>query len=262
MARLTHMKRTLIRTALSTLAITSLLATVGCSQGPVDTKDFDEAQEPLAEQTAAPAVEKQARKGCHDPAAMIEKLDENKDGVLQLSELPKRKARFFEGADTDKDGTLSVAELEAHKLAEKGKRFARIDSDNDGFVTEAEAGRRWDKLKVADADNDGKLTQAELEQAHENGTLKFKGRHGKRGFRGKHRMNPEAWFDKLDENKNGTLELAEIPERKRSHLEKADKNGDQVLSKDELKAHVEAKRKEFEQRKPAMEIDDALSPTL
>jgi Ca2+-binding EF-hand superfamily protein len=257
------MKRTLIRTALTTFGLSSLLAAVACSQGPVDTKDFDESQEPVAEQAVTPEKAAPARKGFHDPAKMIEKLDRNKDGILQLSEVPERKARFLGEADTDKDGTLSVTELEAHQVAMKAKRFARIDSDKDGFVTEAEVGRRWDKLKVADADNDGKLTQAELEQAHANGKLPALGRHGKRGFRGMHqRMGRDMWFEQLDANKNGSLELSEVPEKKRAFLEKADKDGNQVLSKDELKAHFEAKRAQHMGCDKDVAIDEGVSPTL
>ncbi len=255
------MKRTKLRTALIALSAASMLAAVGCNQGPVDTKDLDEVEEPLAQEAVAPEKAAKKRRAFHDPSKLIEKFDENEDGVLQLSELPERKAKFFDRADTDKDGALSTTELKAHWTAMKKKKFERRDSNGDGFLTEDEVGRRWERLKVADADNDGKLTQVEIETAWQNGKL-FP-RHGKRGFRSMHhRKDPGKWFDKLDENKNGLLELSEVPERKRPWLEKADTNGDKALSKDELKAHFEAKRGKFMKRRKGFGIDKDVSPTL
>lgn len=39
--------------------------------------------------------------------------------------------------------------------------FQGLDKDADGFVTEAEAGRAWDRIKAADADKDGKVSLEE-----------------------------------------------------------------------------------------------------
>jgi Ca2+-binding EF-hand superfamily protein len=62
--------------------------------------------------------------GRRDPAAMIEHLDQNKNGTLELSELPEHKRDRLAGADTDKNGTLSASELEAHFQARRKDRDA------------------------------------------------------------------------------------------------------------------------------------------
>lgn len=42
--------------------------------------------------------------------------------------------------------------------------FSSMDKDGDGFVTEAEAGIAWNRLKIADANGDGKLTLEEAKK--------------------------------------------------------------------------------------------------
>lgn len=266
------MKHTRLSASFAILGLAAFLGTVACNQGPVDTKDLDQVQEPVVEgptaDKAAPNKSFRDGKGFrHDPAKMIEKLDKNQDGILQLSELPEHKARFLSEADTDKDGALSVAELEAHRTAMKQKMFSRMDKDENGVLTEDEVGFMWKHMQVADADKDGKLTQAELDKAHADGTLRPP--RGGRGFHGKHgRMNPELVFEKLDANKNGLLEqseLSELPEHKRSRLESADKNGDKALSKEELSEHFQAQHGKFMKRGPAIDSELAapdVSPAL
>ena len=55
----------------------------------------------------------------------------------------------------------------------RAERFAKKDSNKDGFLTKTEVGdRRWERIKVADANNDGKVSLAELEQAKKSGKLR------------------------------------------------------------------------------------------
>ncbi len=49
-----------------------------------------------------------------DPAAMIEHLDANHNGTLEVSELPEHKREKLSAADANKDGALSPDELKAH----------------------------------------------------------------------------------------------------------------------------------------------------
>lgn len=52
-------------------------------------------------------------------------------------------------------------------------RFAKKDSNGDGFLTAAEVGdKRWARIKVADANTDGKVSLAEMKQAKADGKLK------------------------------------------------------------------------------------------
>lgn len=241
------------------------LGLAACAQGTGEpTEETEQAIEEsiAAGDPAAPAAKPghRGKRGWHgDPAQMIEKFDENKNGTLELSELPERKRKFLEGADTDKNGSLSVEELTAHRQQMGERHFAMKDENKDGFLTADEVGeRRWAKLSAADADKDGKLSKAELETAHREGTLKMgmgpRGFHGKKGFR----KNPAMLIEKFDTNKNGTLELSELPEHKREKLGAADTNKDQKLTRDELEAHFKAKfterRKRFENRGPDSDL--------
>lgn len=104
-----------------------------------------------------------------DPA----KFDANKDGKIQVSELPERAKKWLADADTNQDGVLSPEEMDAHRKDMGAKMFAKADSNGDGVLTQDEVGeRRWSHMAVADANQDGKLTADELRQAHESGKLR------------------------------------------------------------------------------------------
>lgn len=67
------------------------------------------------------------------------------------------------------------------------------------------------------------------------------------GPRDHHRMgppSPEKLLERFDANKDGQLQAAELPERMQEHIGDIDKNGDAIVSKDELSAHFEAMRTE------------------
>lgn len=218
------------------------LALAACSQAadePTDTAEqsIDSAGE------AAPAPARRGHRAHGDPAKLIEKLDKDGNGTLELTELPEHKQRWLGGADADKDGKLTAEELTAHRAKMHEQRFAEMDSDKDGFLTEQELGeRRWRRLGRADTDGDGKVSMAELRTAHEQGTLRgFRGHRGHRGF---WKKDPAKLFEKLDLDENGTLELSELPEHKREKLGAADADKDGKLTADELRTHFEARAKE------------------
>ncbi len=144
--------------------------------------------------------------GHRDPAQLVQKFDANKNGKLEMGEIPEKMRNHVQAADTNKDGAITVDELKAYGAAKKqeflakydtnkdGKlddgekkvahaakakeHFARMDKDNNGALTQAEVGdKKWSRLSVADADKNGSVTQAEIEQAHAAGKLG----HGHRG---------------------------------------------------------------------------------
>jgi EF hand len=177
-----------------------------------------------------------------DPSALVARLDANKDGKLQLTELPERMRERLATADTDKDGVLSVAELTSHHARAKQERFARADKNGDGALQASEVGdRKWDRIEVADANKDGKVTFAEVDAARAAGVLR-----GARGDRDGRRGKPsaEAVIARFDANKDGVLQTSEIPERMRPWIERADANKDGAISKDELNAAREAHDRE------------------
>lgn len=70
--------------------------------------------------------------------------------------------------------------------------------------------------------------------------------HGPRGGRGFGPPSPEKLLERFDENKNGQLEAAELPERMQEHIGDIDTSGDGVVSKDELAAHFKARQAEHQ----------------
>jgi len=82
----------------------------------------------------------------------------------------ERRTQRFAAMDTDGDGEISEAELEAARQRRKDEIEARLDTDGDGTVSEAErAAARRERAEALhtrlDGDGDGKLTAAELEHA-------------------------------------------------------------------------------------------------
>src|SRR5687767_8987585 len=105
---------------------------------------------------------------------MLERLkaaDTNADGLLSRSEaaaLP-RLAERFDAIDANKDGLVSFEELRASrgKHGRPGGHFNRVDTDNDGKVSKAEALAAAEAMFArADANADGFVTREEMRASH------------------------------------------------------------------------------------------------
>lgn len=78
------------------------------------------------EEMIAKAPEGKERRARKRAERMIKRFDENDNGALELSELPKRDgSKMFDRLDTDEDGFISAEEFEAAKGKGKGKRGKR-----------------------------------------------------------------------------------------------------------------------------------------
>ncbi|WP_368562141.1 EF-hand domain-containing protein [Pseudoxanthomonas sp. UTMC 1351] len=111
-------------------------------------------------------------------ADKFDALDKNKDGKLTADERPQRggmhggrhggKGAAFAKLDTNQDGKVSRAEAGADpKFAE---RFDKMDVNKDGVIdrTDREVRakqHREERFAAADTDKDGKLSRAEFEAA-------------------------------------------------------------------------------------------------
>jgi Ca2+-binding EF-hand superfamily protein len=98
--------------------------------------------------------------------AVFQRLDQNGDGKLELSELPVALRHTLAAADRDGDGAISSDEFVGHHNARLLARLRRADANGDGALEPDEVGPlRWARLQAADADHDGKVTFAELRRA-------------------------------------------------------------------------------------------------
>jgi Ca2+-binding EF-hand superfamily protein len=140
--------------------------------------------------------------------------------------------RFTEKHDTNGDGAVTREEL-----ATTSERFARLDEDGDGRVTEAEfrgaiAGRVLGHMAMrADEDRDGELTAAEwdafLEKLDEDGDGTLDLRHRREPAEGEARRDFAG-----DTDGDGAFETAEA----QALFTRFDANGDGKLTEEELPA--------------------------
>jgi len=104
---------------------------------------------------------------------MFDTVDADKDGKITFAELEANRKAEFTAADTNGDGALSADELSARalarfqeKLAERTKTMLdNMDNDGNGSLSEDELGEGPGMRNFAriDADNDGAITKAEAE---------------------------------------------------------------------------------------------------
>jgi len=176
--------------------------------------------------------------------AHFAKMDKNNDSVITADEVDERHWQFISKADANTDQKVTQDELKAHKQKMHDEHFAKMDKNTDGALAADEVDERhWQFIAKADVDANNKVTKEELHKAFEEGKLGFKGR----GHHGGGHHDPAQWAAKFDQNKNGTLELSELPPHKRDHMSAADTDKNGALSQEEIKAHFEARRKMHEE---------------
>jgi Ca2+-binding EF-hand superfamily protein len=200
-------------------------------------------------------------------ADLFRKLDANQDGSVGLSEVPaEHKARFEQllkiaGKDLADDSAkklslpLFQAALRAAQKAEqpaapRGAQpaeeaaaiFARLDANQDGFVTAGEVPEQQKALferllRTDDANGDKQLSRQEFQSGltpdgNARQPLAGGGPPGRPGARGPE--TPRQMLERLDANRDGKLTSEELPERMRDAFARVDANGDATLSLDEL----------------------------
>ena len=107
-------------------------------------------------------------------------IDADKDGKITQEELAAHRTAEFAAADTNSDGSLSAEELQAHMLAQmlarqSARMIDNLDNDGNGSLSAEEMGEGPMAANFAriDTDNNGAISKAEAEAVAE--------RMGKRG---------------------------------------------------------------------------------
>lgn len=219
---------------------------------------------------AAPAfAAKGEGKHHHRHAAMIERLDADKDGKVSLAEFKANVSTAFKAFDADGNGQVTKDEIkarhEAFKDARKavreagkadkdkaretlraggpymlpgaGRMFEQADSDKNGTLSEAEVLAAAEKIfERRDSNKDGVLDTADARPG------KGKWHHGKGGEKRTERM-----LNRLDTNKDGKISQDEMLASATRMFERfdADKNGEVT------KAEVDARREAFRDARKA-----------
>lgn len=107
-------------------------------------------------------------------------IDADQSGTITQDEIATFRATEFAAADTNKDGSLSAEELQAHILArmlarQSARMIENMDDDGNGSLSleEMREGPLAANFARIDTDNDGAISKAEAEAVAE--------RMGKRG---------------------------------------------------------------------------------
>lgn len=176
-----------------------------------------------------------------DPAEILERLDQNGDGVVTPDDVPEgdrteRMLRRLERLDADGDGEVTLDELEQAKAKalaraerredggrkQRGKHrtFESRDADGDGRLSPEEFGGQVARFQRLDSDGDGVVLRDELGD-------------------GKHAERKERLFDRLDKDHDGRLTSDEIEASRIERFQRLDADGDGFLTKEELDAKRE-----------------------
>lgn len=110
-----------------------------------------------------------AQHKAHSAQDVINKQDADKDGKISKAEAKGKLNENFDKVDADRDGYITLQELQA--IREKINPNAivdKMDADGDGKISKTEAkgriAKRFDKI---DSNKDGFITEAELAKAQE-----------------------------------------------------------------------------------------------
>jgi Ca2+-binding EF-hand superfamily protein len=96
----------------------------------------------------------------------FERLDVNRDGKLELAELPAPLRARLASFDRDGDGVITRHELAVARNTRWRAGLRRADRNGDDAFTPEEVGPvRWLRIRAADADHDGRVTYDELARA-------------------------------------------------------------------------------------------------
>jgi len=120
---------------------------------------------------------------------MLERMDDNKDGVISMEEFQSPMEGRMSRADADNDGAVTLNEIELHRAERMAEhearraehvdkmtaRFQAMDTDGSGGVTPEEA--RIAAFNHMDSNQNGSLSVDELRRPEGHRGMKGKGKH-------------------------------------------------------------------------------------
>lgn len=158
------------------------------------------------------------------------------------ADVQARIAEHFKKADANGDGHVTKAEADTMREAMKARH------------AEHRAERREQHFAKLDADKNGALSKEEFAAPRQKGEGlrgedgKHRGHHGGRMMR-YHGMGGQAWFDRADVNKDGSVSLAEASAGPLAMFDTVDSNKDGSISTDERQAARVAMRAKWQERR-------------
>lgn len=175
------------------------------------------------------------------------------------ADVQKRVAERFAMIDANKDGAVTQAEIDTRRAEGKAKRqemraahreklFAALDTDKNGSISKAEF----------NAPRPDRADRAERGERGERGGKHWGGKRGHRGhfaggpgggWGGRGGMGAGGWMMRLDANKDGKVTLAEATKPALDRFDRADTNKDGTLTQEERKAAREAMRAEWQAKR-------------
>jgi len=165
-------------------------------------------------------------------ADLFDWLDSDRDGLITRYEGAEAMLLLLDHADANDDGQLSPAEVRAHldeereaEAAEQREVFAEFDANADGRLERLEIpGEMRPLIDRVDADGDDAITLEEFRAVDLSDPRPF--------------LETEllASFAELDEDGNGSLELAKLDDEDREELQDLDADADGALSHEEFLA--------------------------
>lgn len=202
--------------------------------------------------------------GAWGPKQIFEKNDANRDGFLTQNEMPEWMRNHMGKLDKDGDGKISAGEMaqmpgpgqkpEGGFKPDANQIMQKLDANGDGQITRNEAhGPAAEKFNQLDANGDGKVSKDELQSAltkmaggrgdkpegegnKEFGANKEKGETAtKESAKDKGRMKQMmAQLEKADKNGDGKISRDEAPQQVQGAFDRLDSNGDGAIDKSEL----------------------------
>ena len=172
---------------------------------------------------SAPAMAQQAR-GEFDRA----------QGITR-GEVETRVRQVFARVDTNRDGFVTQAEAQAARQAFRANRqeqrqerrearFARLDTNRDGSISRAEFSARQERADQGD--------RRELRAERRAQRLERRGQRG--GFAA--RLGGGRMFERLDTNRDGRVSLGEATSARLAAFDRADANRDGRVTREERRA--------------------------